>query len=66
MYIVTTALPELRLCKRGGSVMEPHRRGLYRRAPCSRIHLVYSLRQLRVGISPPYALDPYDWLRNVL
>ena len=23
-------------------------------------HLAYSLRQLRVGISPPYTLDPYD------
>ena len=34
------------------SVIEPHRRGLYRRAPCSRVHLAYSLRQLRVGISP--------------
>ena len=47
-------------------VTEPHRRGLYRRAPCSRVHLAYSLRQLRVGISPPYALNPYDRLRNVL
>ena len=35
-------------------------------APCSRVHLAYSLRQLRVGISPPYALNPYDRLRNVL
>ena len=33
-------------------VTEPHRRGLYKRAPCSRVHLAYSLRQLRVGISP--------------
>ncbi len=66
MYIVTTASPELRLYKRGGSVTEPHRRGLHRRAPCSRVHLAYSLRQLRVGISPPYALDPYDRSRNVL
>ena len=41
-------------------VMEPHRKGLYRRAPCSRVHFAYSLYQLRVGISPPYALDPYD------
>ena len=66
MYIVTTASPELRPYKRGGSVTEPHHRGLYRRAPCSYVHLAYSLRQLRVGISPPYALDPYDRLRNVL
>ena len=58
--------PELRPYKRGGSVTEPHRKGLYRRAPCSRVHLTYSLRQLRVGISPPYALDPYDRSRNVL
>ena len=47
-------------------VTEPHCRGLYRRALCSRVHLAYSLRQLRVGISPPYALDPYDRSRNVL
>ena len=53
-------LPELRPYKRGGSVTEPHYRGLYRRAPCSRVHLAYSLHQLRVGISPPYTLDPYD------
>jgi len=37
-----------------------YHKGLHRRAPCSRIHLAYSLRQLRVGISPPYALDPYN------
>jgi len=37
-----------------------YHRGLHRRAPCSCVHLAYSLRQLRVGISPPYALDPYD------
>ena len=60
IYIVTTALPELRLYRRGGSVTEPYRRGLHRKAPCSRIHLAYSLCQLRVGISPPYALDPYN------
>ena len=48
------------------NVTEPYRRGLYRRAPCSRVHLAYSLRQLRVGTSPPYALDPYDRSRNVL
>ena len=47
-------------------ITEPHRKGLHRRAPCSRVHLAYSLRQLRVGISPPYALDPYDQSRNVL
>ena len=35
-------------------------------APCSRVYLAYSLRQLRVGILPPYALDPYNRLRNVL
>jgi hypothetical protein len=66
MYIVTTASPELRLYRRGGSVTEPYRRGLHRRALCSYVHLVYSLYQLRKGISPPYALDPYDWSRNVL
>src|SRR6266568_1775821 len=66
MYIETTASLELRLYRRGGSVTEPHRRGLHRRAPCSRVHLAYSLCQLRVGISPPYALDPYDRSRNVL
>ena len=66
MYIVTTASPELHLYKRGGSVTEPHRKGFYRRALCSYVYLAYSLRQLRVGISPPYALDPYDRLRNVL
>ena len=53
-------LPELRPYKRGGSVTEPHCRGLYRRALCSYVHLAYSLCQLCVGISPPYALDPYD------
>jgi len=47
-------------------VTEPDRRGLHRRAPCSRVYLAYSLCQLRVGISPPYALDPYDRSRNVL
>ena len=31
-----------------GIVTEPYRRGLHRRAPCSRVHLAYSLRQLRV------------------
>ena len=46
--------------------MEPHYRGLYRRAPCSRVYLAYSLHQLRVGILPPYALDPYNQLRNIL
>ena len=48
------------------SVTEPHRRGLHRRAPCSRVHLAYSLYQLHAGISPPYALDPYDRSHNVL
>jgi hypothetical protein len=66
IYIATTVLLELYLYRRGGSVIEPYRRGLYRRAPCSYIYLAYSLRQLRVGISPPYALDPYDRSRNVL
>jgi len=47
-------------------VTEPDRRGLHRRAPCSRVYLAYSLCQLRVGISPPYTLDPYDRSRNVL
>ena len=53
-------LPELRPYKRGGSVTEPHHKGLYRRALCSCIHLAYSLCQLCVGILPPYALDPYN------
>ena len=66
IYIVTTTLLELRLYKRGGSVMKPHHRGLHRRAPCSRVYLAYSLYQLRVGISPLYALNPYNWSRNVL
>ena len=35
-------------------------------AKVTRVHFAYSLRQLRVGISPPYALDPYDRSRNVL
>ena len=42
------------------SVIEPNRRGLYRGAPCSYIHLAYSLCQLYIGISPPNALDPYS------
>ena len=42
------------------NVTELYRRGLYRRALYSYIHLVYSLCQLREGISPPYALDPYN------
>src|SRR6266700_5449241 len=49
MYIVSTVSPELRLYKRGGSVMERCRRSLYRRlpsgTPCPRVRLVYSLRQ---------------------
>ena len=60
MYIVIIVSPELHLYKRGGSVTEPHRRGLYRRALCSHIYLVYSLYQLCIGILPPYALDPYN------
>ena len=32
----------------------------------TRVYLTYSLHQLRVGISPLYALDPYDRSRNVL
>ena len=59
-------LLELRPYKRGGSVTEPYYRGLYRRALYSRVHLMYSLRQLRLGILPPYALDPYNRLCNVL
>ena len=47
-------------------VTEPDRRGLHRRTPCSHVHLAYSLCQLREGMSPPYALDPYDRSRNVL
>ena len=35
-------------------------------AEVTRVHLTYSLRQLRVGILPPYALNPYNRLRNVL
>ena len=66
IYIVTTASPELRLNRRGGSVTEPNHRGLHRRTPCSRVHLAYSLCQLREGISPPYALNPYNRSRNVL
>ena len=66
IYIATTALPELRLNRRGGSIMEPDRRGLHRRTPCSRVHLMYSLCQLRKGILPPYALNPYDRSRNIL
>ena len=60
IYIVTTMSPKFRLYRKGGSVTEPHYRGLYRRAPCFYIYLTYSLYQLRVGISPPYALDPYN------
>src|SRR6266567_2645140 len=52
MYIVSTASPELRLYKRGGSVTECRRRSLYRRlssgTPCPRVRLAYSLRQPRV------------------
>jgi len=52
MYIVTTALPELRLYKRGGSVTERRRRSLYGRlpsgTPCPRVRFAYSLRQLYV------------------
>ena len=47
-------------------ITEPYYRGLYRRAPYSCVYLAYSLYQLCVGISPPYALDPYDRSRNVL
>ena len=43
------------------TVIEPHRRGLHRRAPCSRVHLAYSLCQLRVGILP-LILVPDDQL----
>ena len=57
---------ELRPYKRGGSVTEPYYKGLYRRALYSRIHLAYSLRQLCVGILPPYALNPYNRSRNIL
>ena len=47
-YSVTEARPY----KKGGSVIEPYCRGLYRRALCSCIHFAYSLRQLYVGILP--------------
>ena len=48
------------------NVIKPHHRGLYRRALYSHIYLAYSLRQLRVGILPPYALDPYNRSHNIL
>src|SRR6266704_3833157 len=52
MYIVSTASPELRLYKRGGSVMERRRRSLHRRlpsgTPCPCVRLAYSLCQPRV------------------
>src|SRR6266702_5170499 len=52
MYIVSTASPELRLYKRGGSVTERCCRSLHRRlpsgTPCPRVRLVYSLCQPRV------------------
>src|SRR6266704_5198947 len=52
MYIVSTASPELRLYKRGGSVTERRCRSLHRRlpsgTPCPRVRLAYSLRQPRV------------------
>src|SRR6266576_3101263 len=60
IYIVSTASPELRLHKRGGSVTERRRRSLYRRlpsgTPCPRVRLVYSLRQLRVVYHLPTPL----------
>src|SRR6266568_5103584 len=52
IYIVSTASPELRLHKRGGSVTERRRRSLHRRLPSGtpypRVRLAYSLRQPRV------------------
>src|SRR6266700_4295342 len=60
MYIVSTASPELRLYKRGGSVTERRRRSLYRRllsgTPCPRVRLAYSLRQLCVVYHLPTPL----------
>ena len=46
--------------------MELYYKGLYKRALYPRVYFMYSLYQLRVGILPPYALNPYDRLRNVL
>src|SRR6266699_5414548 len=60
IYIVSTASPELRLYKKGGSVMERRRRSLHRRlpsgTPCPRVRLAYSLRQLRVVYHLPTPL----------
>src|SRR6266581_3917709 len=60
MYIVSTASPELRLHKRGGSVTERRRRSLHRRlpsgTPCPRVRLAYSLRQPRVVYHLPTPL----------
>src|SRR6266576_3224184 len=60
MYIVSTASPELRLHKRGGSVTERRRRSLHRRlpsgTPCPRVRLAYSLCQPRVVYHLPTPL----------
>src|SRR6266576_7295488 len=60
IYIVSTASPELRLYKRGGSVMERRRRSLHRRlpsrTPCPRVHLAYSLRQPHIVYHLPTPL----------
>src|SRR6266702_6538556 len=60
MYIVSTALPELRLYKRGGSVTERRCRSLHRRllsgTPCPRVRLMYSLCQPRVVYHLPTPL----------
>src|SRR6266700_6718914 len=60
MYIVSTVSLELRLHKRGGSVMERRRRSLHRRlpsgTPCPRVRLAYSLHQLRVVYHLPTPL----------
>src|SRR6266568_8175917 len=60
MYIVSTASPELRLHKRGGSVTERRRRSLHRRlpsgTPCPRVRLAYSLRQPHIVYHLPTPL----------
>ena len=60
IYIVSTASPELRLHKRGGSVTERRHRSLHRRlprgTPCPRVRLAYSLRQPHVVYHLPTPL----------
>ena len=51
---------KLRLYKSGGNVIKRHRRSLHKRllsrAPCSRVHLAYSLRQPHVVYHLPTSL----------